>query len=406
MYVSELDRPWIESPFLFQGFRITNVDELNKLNEICEYVFVDTEKSVTPIPKNISPVPQRSNNSEQETASHIKPTKPYKTSFEQEFPKALKTFQVATYSMSKIFSGVRLGHSLDVRKTKDTVEDLVKTVLRHPDALMLMTTMQDKNEQAVAHAINVCAISITFGRSLGFDENQLAELGIGALLHDIGQTKLETKLLENFSNCSEDDLKHYQDHTTYGSAILHKTKGLPDSVVSIARDHHERSNGTGYPQKLISDQLDIFTKVVSIVDIYDNVTSGVHGMPAMPCTEALKNMYAWRKNLFDPLLVEKFIQCLGIYPIGSIVELNTGEIGIVISLNPDLRLLPKVMVVKNRQLKTLDKPKLVNLSLFVREDQEKENKIEIIRVLQAERCDIDVRAYILRELPFHMGTAA
>ena len=304
--------------------------------------------------------------------------------------------------MSNIFSDVRVGRSLDVAKTKETVGDLVVSVMRHPDALMLMTTMRDKSEQAVAHAINVCAISITFGRSLGFDERELSDLGIGALLHDIGQTKLDKDLLEDFTNCTEEQLKNYQDHTTYGPAILHNTKGLPESVISIARDHHERANGTGYPQKLLSDQLDIFTKVVSIVDIYDNVTSGVHGMPPMPCTEALKNMYAWRKNLFDPLLVEKFIQCLGIYPIGSLVELNTGEVGIVISMNPDLRLLPKVMIVKNAKQETLEQPRLVNLSLFVRDELENANKIEIHRVLQPERCDIDVRSYIFRELPHHM----
>ncbi|MFV2057006.1 MAG: HD-GYP domain-containing protein, partial [Thiohalomonadales bacterium] len=332
-------------------------------------------------------------------ASCIKPMKPYTSSFENEYPHAKKTYEVARESITRIFGDARVGKSLDVEKTRQTVGNLVESVMRHPDALMLMTTMQDKSKQAVAHAINVCAMSVTFGRSLGFDERQLSELGIGALLHDIGQIKLDQELLENFSNCSETQLKHFQDHTSYGSAILHNTEGLPASATSIARDHHERSNGTGYPQKLLGNEVDLFTKVVSIVDIYDNVTSGMHGLPSIPCTEALKNMYTWRKNLFDPLLVEKFIQCLGIYPIGSVVELTSGDIGIVISLNPDLRLLPTVMLVKNSQKQTIETPKLINLSLFMRDASEQKKKIEIRRVLKTEENDIDVRSYILRELP-------
>ena len=397
MYVAELDRPWLESPFLFQGFRITNVDELQQLEKICEYVFVDPEKSAIPIPKNLSAIPMNSTVSRAKTSTYIKQTPAFQTSFEQEYPRAFKTYEITKENVTNIFGDIRMGRSLDVAEVKYTVTSLVDSIMRHPDALVLLSTLQDKNNQAVSHAVNVCTLSITFGRFLGFGKKELTELGMGALLHDIGETKIPGEILENFSHCTAEDIKTFQDHTTYGAAILHNTKGLPDSVVAIARDHHERANGSGYPQSISAENMDIFTMIVAIADVYDNVTTGMYGKPPVPCTETLKNIYVWRDDLFDSLLVEKFIQCLGIYPVGSIVELNTGEVGIVINNSPETRLFPKVLLVRNREKRPIDPPKIINLDIFRTEDNK--HQYEISRVVQPKDYNIDMRKYILRELP-------
>jgi len=397
MYVAELDRPWLESPFLFQGFRITNTDELQQLEKICEYVFVDPEKSAIPVPKDLSAIPMVSKNKREKTSTYIKPTPKFQTTFEQEYPRAARTYEITKENVSNIFGDIRLGRSLDVAEVKYTVTSLVDSVMRHPDALMLLATLQDNNNQAVSHAVNVCTLSITFGRFLGFGKKELTELGMGALLHDIGETKIPKNILDNFNSCTAEDIKTFQDHTTYGAAILHSTRGLPDSVIAIARDHHERANGSGYPQSIDSEQLDIYTMIVAIADVYDNVTTGMYGKPPVPCTETLKNIYVWREDLFDALLVEKFIQCLGIYPVGSVVELNTGEIGIVINNNPETRLFPKLLLVRARDKKPLDPPKIINLDIFRTEDNK--HQYEISRVVKAEDYDIDLRNYILREMP-------
>jgi len=397
MYVAELDRPWLESPFLFQGFRITNADELQQLEKICEYVFVDPEKSAIPIPKNLSAIPMHSTVSRAKTSTYIKQTPAYQTSFEQEYPRAFKTYEITKENVTNIFGDIRMGRSLDVAEVKYTVTSLVDSIMRHPDALMLLSTLQDKSNQAVSHAVNVCTLSITFGRFLGFAKKELTELGMGALLHDIGETKIPKEILENFSHCTAEDIKTFQDHTTYGAAILHNTRGLPESVIAIARDHHERANGSGYPQSISSEHMDIFTMIVAIADVYDNVTTGMYGKPPVPCTETLKNIYVWRDDLFDSLLVEKFIQCLGIYPVGSIVELNTGEVGIVINNSPETRLFPKVLLVRNREKRPIDPPKIINLDIFRTEDSK--HQYEISRVVQPKDYNIDMRKYILRELP-------
>ncbi|MGD8570567.1 MAG: DUF3391 domain-containing protein [Gammaproteobacteria bacterium] len=397
MYVAELDRPWLESPFLFQGFRITNSDELQQLKQICEYVFVDPEKSAVPVSADLSAIPMRSKAGRAKTSSYIKPAPSFQTSFEQEYPRAREMYNLTRDNVTHIFGDIRLGHSLDVAEVKYTVTSLVDSIMRHPDALMLLSTLQDKGNQAVTHAVNVCTLAITFGRFLGFPKKELTELGMGAMLHDIGETKIPQEILENFSNCSSDDIKLFQDHTTYGAAILHNTNGLPESVVAIARDHHERANGSGYPQSLDAEQMDLFTMIVAIADVYDNVTTGMYGKPPVPCTETLKNIYVWREDLFDPLLVEKFIQCLGIYPVGSVVELSSGEIGIVITNNPETRLFPKVLMVRNKRKQIIDPPRIINLDIFRTDDNK--HQYEITRVVQANDYGIDLRNYILREMP-------
>jgi hypothetical protein len=143
--------------------------------------------------------------------------------------------------------------------------------------------------------------------------------------------------------------------------------------------------------------MDLFTMIVAIADVYDNVTTGMYGKPPVPCTETLKNIYVWREDLFDPLLVEKFIQCLGIYPVGSVVELSSGEIGIVITNNPETRLFPKVLMVRNKRKQIIDPPRIINLDIFRTDDNK--HQYEITRVVQANDYGIDLRNYILREMP-------
>lgn len=400
MYVAELDRPWLETPFLFQGFRITNAQELEQLTSLCDFVFVDTEKSVIPMPSRIATVAHRpSGDSKTHTVKYIKPAVPYISSFEEEYPRAKELYTHARENVTNLLSDTRVGRSLDVAEAKYTVSSLVDSVLRHPDALMLLSSLREKSDHAVTHAVNVCTLAITFGRYIGFNKKQLTEIGLGALLHDIGETKLPGELLAKNQDINNDELLLLQSHTTIGATILHKSKGLPESVIRIARDHHERANGSGYPQKLIGSEIDLYTTMVSIVDTYDTVTSGLYDKPKITCADAMKNLYVWRNQLFDSLLVEKFIQCLGIYPIGSTVELRSGAVGIVISINHETRLYPKLLMVRDREKAPLEQPRVINLALF----QQKPNhhEFEIKRVVNPEDYNIDTRNYLLREIKLH-----
>lgn len=395
MYVSELDRPWIETPFLFQGFRVTNQDELNKLSEICEYVLVDVEKSKVPINKGrvVTSEPQ------EELAVIKTQSKPYVNTFEEEYNKAKEIYIESHKYVNNLFKDIRLGKNIAMTEVTDTVTPLADSIFRNPDTLTLLSNIKAANEDLEAHSINCCVLCLTFARHLGFDKSKTIELGIAALLHDIGETQIPKEILQRRGNLSAEEQGILQSHTTIGASMLSDVKGVPHSAISVAQHHHERANESGYPDKLSLDNIGLFTKIISVIDVYDTLTTGTPSQPPLSCTDALKHMYDWRNELFDPAVVEQFIQCLGIYPIGSTVELNTGDTGIVISIPEKSRLTPSVMLIKNAKGQTYLPPRIANLSLLNKAAKENgTDLIEINKVIVPETFDLDLKNFVLREL--------
>ena len=398
MYVAELDRPWLDTPFLFQGFRITNSDEIKEISGLCDFVFVDTEKSTVPVQGMHSATDRESiPKADQETLRIIKPAESYSNNFEDEYPVARSIYQRAQDMASALFTDVRMGKSLDIEETRVVVNQMVDSIMRNPDALVLLSSLSKKNDLLAAHAMTVCTLSLAFGRYLGLDRTTLADLGMGALLHDIGETKLPDMLLNRKDDLSDEQRVMLQSHTSIGTMIVKKLAGVSERVIAIIRDHHERADGSGYPAKVDNSGLDICTRIVSIIDTYDSITSGVHGREKIGLDVALKFIYSWREGLFDAVLVEKFIQCIGIYPIGSTVELRSGHIGVVISSQPDARLFPKILLVLDSAGEQLLPPKTMNLALF-RDKGAEGNGYEVKRLVDPLAYDIDVRGIVLREL--------
>lgn len=395
MYVSELDRPWIETPFLFQGFRITNQDELDKLTEICEFVLVDVEKSKVPINKGrvVASEPK------EQLAVVKKQTKPYTKTFEEEYDQAKQIYVESQKYVNNLFKDIRLGKNIAMTEVTDTITPLADSIFRNPDTLTLLSNIKEANEELETHSINCCILSLTFARHLGFDKSKTIELGIAALLHDIGETQIPNDILKRRGNLSAEEQQILQSHTTIGASMLSEVNGIPHSAISVAQHHHERANESGYPDKLSLDNIGLFTKIISVIDVYDTLTTGTGSQPPLSCSDALKHMYDWRNDLFDPAVVEQFIQCLGIYPIGSAVELNTGDMGIVISIPEKSRLTPSVMLIKNAKGQTYLPPRIANLSLLNKAARETgSDMIEINKVIVPESFDLDLKNFVLREL--------
>lgn len=392
MYVSELDRPWIETPFIFQGFLITNENELDQIHQYCEFVYVDRDKSQIKIPevrlKNLKRI-------EDEPAIVEKEPLPYLKQFEEEFPKAKIIYERVQSQVKNSFRDVRIGRALRTADIRSSVEKITQSIIRNPDAMMLMTNMKAMDDYMVIHSLNVCILSLIFARFLGVEEEKMLDLGIGALLHDIGEIRLPKELLIKPADLTAEEHATVQKHTEYGASILQDNGGIPKDAVDIALHHHERIDRSGYPGRLGGQEISMNAKIVGIVDVYDSLTSTTPYRSYISSTDALKSMYDWRGTLFESALVEKFIQCLGIYPVGSTLELNSGEIGIVISASPENRLYPKMLLVKDEQNKFYDPPRIINLSQF--KDRE-DSRYEIKSVIQPEQVGVDLKRYILREL--------
>lgn len=390
MYVSELDRPWIESPFIFQGFLITGDQELTQLNHTCKYVYVDVQKSKVEVPQRIvmaTPIKRKQ--------YEKKETPPVQVSFEKEFSRAKTIYSEAIETVTKLLFDFRAGNIFTIKDIKNSVIEITGSIMRNPDAMMLLSHIESHSSHAARHALNVCILSTAFARYLGMDDKQLYEVGIGAMLHDVGETRLPDGLLDKQENYTPEELHLMHNHTLEGGDLLSQIEDIPQSAITIAMTHHERANSSGYPKRLNNEQISFFAKIVSITDVYDSVTSGTSREPAITSTDALKSMYDWRDELFDAELVELFIQSLGIYPIGSTVQLDSGEVGIVITASSERRLSPTLMLVLDQNRNPYHPPLIINLA---QHKTEEEQKYEITSVVRPEDYGIDKTSYIMREL--------
>jgi len=357
MYVRELDRPWRESPFLFQGFEIRDEDEIRELRRYCQYVLIDTPephqktRPRTPVEKVIVEKQLQRKQTERDilikvsTQPLLKPTYRDKNTLEQEIGFAREVHRETRDLVYTLLEDVRLGKNINSLGAKKVVGEMVESVIRNPDALTTFAQLKKKDEYTAQHSMRVCILALSFGRHLGFDYNELNLLGIGALLHDIGKMKVPSEILNKPSALNEYEYAQMKSHVPHGVAILEKTPGIPRPAIEVARCHHERYAGSGYIGGLKGDQIGLFGMIGGIVDCYDAISSDRAYHTGMSTHAALKKMYEWRHRDFHPGLVEQFIQCMGIYPIGSVVELNTGEIGVVVTMNRVRRLKPRVALV-------------------------------------------------------------
>ena len=396
MYVAELDRPWLESPFMFQGFVVDDEDVFKNLNELCRYVIIDTEKG-NDVDTSIEHVP-----SETAVVIDLKTRKriPTSVTFQEELKQARIVHDRARGQIDSMFSDIRMGKNIDVSGAKEVVADMVDSIVRNPDAQLWLSNLRKRDEYTAIHSLNVCIFALTFARYLGFHVDEMNEIGIGALLHDIGKMRVPLEILNKEDKLTEQEREIVKQHAQHGFDILQNSPGLPPSTIEVVYTHHERKRGTGYPRGLVEPQIHLFSRIVAIVDVYDAITSDRvyhHGMNTL---DALKNMFKWRENDLDSELVEKFIQCIGIYPIGSLVELTTGEVGIVLSVSQGRNLVPIVMLVCDKEKQVVTPPKIIDLSKFTHEKTTEDKVIEIKRVLEANSYGIDLYEYIKHEILF------
>lgn len=350
MYVAKLDRDWLETPFLMQGFMVSDHEDIQVISQYAEVVWVDPDRSTAPIPmKGID----ADHPDELVHEAHVHPV-------EVEIQKVQQTYIDARISTAEQQAAVRNGGRVDCGAAKSTVDECVSSILRNPDALIWMSKIREESAYTAEHSLNVCVLAVAFGRDLGLNKEELELLGLCGLLHDIGKMRVPLDILEKPGKLTNKEMNMMKAHTVHGRNLLMESKNIDPRVIDVAYSHHERVDGLGYPRKIQSTLVDVFTRVISIVDAYDAMTAERCYSKARATTEALKIIYLERGKQFDEELAVKFIKVIGIFPVGSIVELYSGDIGIVIEGNTKLRHLPRVVLVlcenheKRRPYKIVD----------------------------------------------------
>ncbi len=340
MYVRELDRPWLETPFILQGFPIRSVEDIEEIAKHCEWVIVEVGEEVWQPAQERVLQEARKPRTLDYTPSTIS---------KEELGNAKAAHQNARALTRSFMDDVRLGRGIDIKEVKATVSECVRSVLRNPDAMMWMSRLRSKDEYTSEHSLNVGLLAITFGRHLGASEEDLNKLGVAGMLHDVGKMQTPNDILLKEAKLSDEEFQLMKMHAQQGRDILLAHRNIYHGAIDVAYSHHENLDGSGYPRGLKSGGITDFTRIVALCDVYDAITSDRAYKKGASSLNALKIIQDEAGKKFDVRLAQEFIECIGLYPPGSIVELHNGEVGIVVGTNYRHRHLPKVMIVRSVQ---------------------------------------------------------
>jgi HD-GYP domain-containing protein (c-di-GMP phosphodiesterase class II) len=379
MYVSKLDRDWLDTPFLIQGFFIESSQDVATVASFCEHVWVDAARKT-------KLAAESSNPSDLFGRRYARDTSVF-----QEHQKSTGFFGQARNLTKSLLDDIQLGGGINTEAAKATVNECVQSVLRHPDALLWMTRLRQESEYTAEHCLNVCILAVAFGRHLGLSEEQLQQLGLCGLLHDVGKMRVPPEVLNKPGGLNPKEMRIMMAHTIHGRNLLMAAGNIYSGAIDVAYNHHERMDGQGYPRKLSGDAISLFSRIVSIVDAYDAMTANRCYQRARTSTEALKIIYQERGKQFDEKLALAFLETVGLYPPGSIVELYNGAVGVVLEASTQYRHLPLVMLVRSAGGDKLDKGQICNLSLI---ESGQLSKDHLIRKVHADGAfGISLRAF-------------
>jgi putative nucleotidyltransferase with HDIG domain len=370
MFVSELDKSWLDTPFVVQGMPMTSQRDIDAIAEHAIYVWIDPLKQAANSLGKLKTIDSLA------SPSQLKPLMKIPVAVEGHKRRRNYTNSVSAVAEHKVAEGLyvrsrkavkailtRVAEQGDVaiEEARSIVNSCVKSVIRNPDALMWMSKIRAQDEYTAEHCLNVCILAMVYGRHLGLVEKDIVRLGLCGLLHDVGKMKIPNELLNKAEKLSAVEFDLIKGHALKGYELLNSSQSfIPPIVAEVAKSHHERMDGRGYPHRVPAAALDDMVRMITLVDAYDAMTSDRCYSKGKSNTEALKIIYEQMGAQFDEKLAIEFIRCIGIYPAGTIVELMNGSVGVVIEINQQYRHLPKVLILRDAEGKE-EHPYYLNL---------------------------------------------
>ncbi len=278
-----------------------------------------------------------------------------------ELQEARKTRETVREAVKTVIEDIRRERKVDLEKINEAVDSMVESVTKSPDALIWLTRLKNRDSYAYDHGIDVSIYMLSFGRHLGYSRTDMHVLGMAGLLLDVGKLRMPMELLEKRSRLSPAEFEFMKSHVAESLAIIKDTANVPPQVTNVVAQHHERMDGSGYPDKLSGHEISLFGAMSAIVDCFEAITSDRPYATAVSTHQALQNLNGWKTKLFHEGLVEQFMQCVGVFPVGSLVELTTGDVGIVTAQNKIRRLRPKIMLVLDANKRPQQFPVMLDL---------------------------------------------
>lgn len=381
MYVARLDRPWVGTPFPLQGFHIRGQNDVRLLKAYCRYVYVDALRSTTPAQE----IKRRS------AAAAAAPRKPIvlnprrivytdrSREFDRELPVARRLHEDVSQALAQIGANLAAGRPASIAPAAKVARRMIHSVIRNPDAAMWIARMRERDQRTHARCVRSSIWAITLGRHLGLHLGRLEHLALGTLLTEIGFTRLPEGVLDQDPS-DADTARLLRSHVQHGLDILNGLH-VHEEVAAVVATHHERFDGSGYPAGLRGERIPLGGQIAAIVDVYEELTSPRRPEQAIAPDAAMARLHLLRDRDFGAELIEEFIQAIGIYPPGTLVELSTGEIGLVTRQHAERRLRPRVALVRAADGAALAGRREIDLRGEVRDAAGR--PVEIVRSLAA-----------------------
>ncbi len=371
MFVDQFCGSWLDHPFWTRKVLIEDDKTLDTIlkSPITEVV-IDTGKGAdwTPgelteaaaeLPKQAveaDPVPATERQS-----AEVAGASTAAVSFESELQRAKAIFRNGKEAVRSMFQEVRLGKALDGEGLLDLVEDMNRSLARNPHALLSVARIKHKDEYTYLHSVAVAALMVGLARAADQDEATVRDAGMAGLLHDLGKAMMPEAVLNKPGRLTDEEYDIMRQHPMEGYKLLQEWQDVPPAVLDVCLHHHEKMDGTGYPERLAGEDISLMSRMGAICDVYDAITSNRPYKAGWDPSESLSRMASW-KGHFDPKLFQLFVRMLGIYPVGSLVRLTSGRLGVVVEQNPTALLLPRVRVFYSATLRQAVPVTLIDLA--------------------------------------------
>lgn len=349
MYIHDINCGWMEHTFLRNRFFVKNQSDINSIVSLgIRHVYIDTSRGLdVPEAPSAEKVHQQLEAEIQNLGKTLKRSVSKQASMHEEIVKARRIFTEACSIVGSVLHDCRLGRQVELEKLEPVITTITDSIFRNPDAIISLLKIKRADKYTFQHSVAVSTLLISFCRAMEIDRSDIELVGIGGLLHDIGKMKVPERILNKPGKLTESEFEVMKNHVNYGCALLETIPNLSPVSVSIVAEHHERHDGSGYPLKLKSDEISLYGQMAAIVDVYDALTSNRVYHNGNEPTEVLKKMLEWSEHHFSPSLVHHFIRTIGIYPVGTLVRLESGYLAVVIEQHHDDLLRPKVRLIFN-----------------------------------------------------------
>ncbi len=350
MYVSELDRPWLETPFLFQGFYVRNDEEIATVRSHCQEIVIDTQVDDEP-PEAVAVVPLQT-----------RPPAEAMRELKDEIKQA-SGIHVAIYaSVEDVMRELKSSGRLNVHKLEAAVLPMVDSVLRNPAAMSCLMRIRRKGAYLYSHALASSVWATALGREIGLDRDALRVVALGAMLLDVGKIRIPGKILDKPGKLDAAETALVRRHVEFGLDLVKGSGDLDPRVLDMLSHHHERHNGSGYPQGLKGSEIPVYGRIAGVVDTYDAMITPRPYASTQSSYGALRQLRALAGTEFQSEIVDQFTQAIGMFPTGTLVLLNTGEVAVVTAQSRIRRLRPEVMIILDTEKHQLANYRVVNLN--------------------------------------------